>query len=404
MAKRKRDHGQPAAPQTPPPASPFRPQPAEVAPTAPAGPKSTTFIRQIHRQNRYFLAFLLLAVSLLVLPIFKLFAIPFLVAGTLVTLLYPLYRWFLKKLWKNRFLSALACCLVLVLAGAGTAYFLGYVVVQQAVDFYTTVEPKVLEIVKKGDEGVLGEIQQSRYLSWIPWGHINWRAWVQDAAKNAASIGTFLVNKTSVSLATIVANVFITLFTMFYLFIDGEKFLLRLNYLIPMRQEYKELIYTRFLGVSRATVKTTLVIAMVQASLGSIVLLIAGIKTWLLWGFIMAILSIIPLVGAWAVLIPAGIIQLILGNLWQGIFILAASAVVVSNVDNILRPRLVGQESKLHDLVIFFATIGGIAAFGPMGFIVGPVVASLFVTIVEIYGMEFKEYLDEGEAAARGEE
>jgi predicted PurR-regulated permease PerM len=93
------------------------------------------------------------------------------------------------------------------------------------------------------------------------------------------------------------------------------------------------------------------------------------------------------------VLLPAGIIQLFLGNIWQGIGIMLFSVIVVSNIDNILRPRFVGQGAKLHDLIVFFSSLGGIAVFGVMGFIVGPVIASLFVSVLDIYSTEFKDQL-----------
>ena len=107
----------------------------------------------------------------------------------------------------------------------------------------------------------------------------------------------------------------------------------------------------------------------------------------------MVVLSIIPIVGPWIVLIPAGLIQIALGNIWQGIGIILFSVIVVSNIDNLLRPRLVGQGAKLQDLVVFFSSLGGIAIFGVMGFIVGPVIASLFVSVLDIYSKEFNDQL-----------
>ncbi|MEE9171080.1 MAG: AI-2E family transporter, partial [bacterium] len=109
---------------------------------------------------------------------------------------------------------------------------------------------------------------------------------------------------------------------------------------------------------------------------------------------VMVILSIIPLIGGWLVLYPAAIIQLILGNTWQGIAIMIVAAVVVSNVDTLLRPRLVGRDAGMHDLLIFFSTIGGISLFGIMGFIIGPVIAVFFLTILDIYSIEFESTLD----------
>ena len=108
----------------------------------------------------------------------------------------------------------------------------------------------------------------------------------------------------------------------------------------------------------------------------------------------MVLLSMIPMVGSGFVLIPAAIIQIVSGNVWQGICIMAISWGLIANVDNVLRPYIVGYQAKMHLLVIFFSTIGGLAVFGIMGVIVGPVIASMFVTLIDIYGDEFREYLE----------
>lgn len=107
----------------------------------------------------------------------------------------------------------------------------------------------------------------------------------------------------------------------------------------------------------------------------------------------MVLLSVIPMVGAWMVLVPAGIVQIVLGNSWQGIGIILVSTVIISNVDNLIRPRLVGRGAKMHDLMIFFSTLGGIGVFGIKGFIVGPAIAALFLTVLDIYGEEFQAHL-----------
>jgi predicted PurR-regulated permease PerM len=106
------------------------------------------------------------------------------------------------------------------------------------------------------------------------------------------------------------------------------------------------------------------------------------------------LLAIIPLVGAWLVLYPAALIQMVTGHLWQGIGILLVTVIVIVNVDNLMRPRLVGQETGMHDLMVFFSTLGGIGMFGPMGFIIGPMIAALFLSLLDIYSAEFREYLD----------
>jgi predicted PurR-regulated permease PerM len=187
---------------------------------------------------------------------------------------------------------------------------------------------------------------------------------------------------------------FMTLFTMFYYFRDGKDLLRRLRALIPLDREYKNAIAKRFSSVARATVKGTLLIALAQGTLSGITLWIFGVGSPILWGVVATLLSIIPLVGAWLVLYPAAFVQILTGHLWQGIGILIVTILVIVNVDNLMRPRLVGQETGMHDLMVFFSTLGGISMFGPTGFILGPLVAALFLTMLDIYSAEFRDHLD----------
>ncbi|NIR53056.1 AI-2E family transporter, partial [candidate division KSB1 bacterium] len=203
-----------------------------------------------------------------------------------------------------------------------------------------------------------------------------------------------VINKTSRGTFQVVTDLFITLFTMFYFFRDGDRLIQRIKYLSPLNDAHEEELMHRFVSVSRATIKGTLLIGLVQGVLGGLTLWFFGVGSAILWGVVMVFLSVIPLVGSWLVLYPAAIIQLILGNIWQGIGIFLVTVVVIANIDNLLRPRLVGRDAGMHDLMIFFSTLGGISLFGIMGFIIGPVIAVFFLTILDIYSIEFKPDLD----------
>jgi predicted PurR-regulated permease PerM len=347
-----------------------------------------------HRQNRYFLIVCIIGLLILTAPLIKLFIVPFILAATLVTIFFPLYKFLEKVLWRNKAASAAVCCCLIIFCAVIPTYGAGYLIANQAIGLYSNAESKVMEIVKKGDEGIIGKITSLKHIRWIRNIHFDWGSSLQEGIKSAAKIVSVVINKTSASVLGLIANLLITLFTMFYLFIDGKAFVHRLNHLIPLRQEYKDLIFSRFLQTSRATIKATLIAGLVQGILGGATLLIFGIKSWMLWGIVMVIMSVIPMMGAGTILIPAGIIQMIIGNVWQGIGLIFISVVIISNIDSFLRPRLVGRQAKMHDLVIFFSTIGGIAVFGIIGFIIGPVIAALFITLLDIYSTEFREFLD----------
>ncbi len=376
-----------------------RPAPVETAVAEhreqlPEPPKVTSEAElNSRRLNRRVLLALVVAFALMLVPMMRLFLVPIVLATTFATLFYPLYAGVLKRVKNHRAVSSLITCVVLVTGLLIPAYVLIHLVTLQTIDLYHTAEPKVKEIVREGEEGILGRLDNIPLVRRITFSSENIQDVIQEGIRNLGRLGTTIVNKTSAGVLGLVGNLGITLFAMFYFFMDGEQLVSRIRYLSPLRRDYEEMLLSRFLLISRATVKGTVVIGLIQGTLGGLSLLIFGVETWLIWGFVMVVLSIIPLVGAWLVLIPAGVIQILVGDVWQGIGILVVSTVVISNIDNLLRPRLVGRGSKLHDLLIFFSTLGGIAVFGIMGFIIGPVIAALFVTIIEIYGLEYQREL-----------
>ena len=350
--------------------------------------------KDVSRVNRIAILCLLLLVTLLIYPIMKIFFVPIILAATFVTLSFPLYLQLQKLFRGNKFISSLLCCCTLFLCIVIPAYLVMHVVLSQMISFYQNAVPVLKEIISQGSQSTFYiKMQTLPFLKHINLSTVNISSFFAEAIKTVATIGPGAINKTSAGLFGFVADILIMFFTMFYFFIDGTALVRRIQYLSPIRDDYEELIFSRFLLISRATVYGTLIIGLTQGTLGALALLIFGIKSWLLWGFVMVILSLIPVVGAWVVLIPAGCIQLLSGNIWQGIGILVFSTAVISNVDNLMRPRLVGKGAKLHDLVIFFSSLGGIAVFGVMGFIVGPVIAALFISVLDIYSTEFETQL-----------
>jgi predicted PurR-regulated permease PerM len=130
---------------------------------------------------------------------------------------------------------------------------------------------------------------------------------------------------------------------------------------------------------------------------------IAGIPNTLFWGVIMAVFSIIPAVGPAIIWAPAATYLIFSGNTVAGVGLALFGAIIVGNIDNILRPKLVGHEAELPDLMIFFGTLGGLALFGAAGIIIGPIIAALFVSLWDIYAKTFREQLDPSNLYIKGE-
>jgi predicted PurR-regulated permease PerM len=170
---------------------------------------------------------------------------------------------------------------------------------------------------------------------------------------------------------------------------------------LPLTEADKQRMVGKFVSVTRATLKGTILIGVAQGLLGGLAFWAVGIDGAIFWGTVMTVLSIIPGVGGALVWVPAAIILMTTGEVWRGIALALFCALVVGSVDNVLRPRLVGQDTKMHELLIFFSTLGGLMFFGAMGFILGPILAALFVTAWEMFGTTFRSALVEpGSAAA----
>ncbi len=181
---------------------------------------------------------------------------------------------------------------------------------------------------------------------------------------------------------------FIMLYLLFFALRDGEEMLDRLTWALPLGDERERYLFGKFAEVGRATIKGTLVVGVVQGMLGGIMFAILGIQGAVFWGVVMIFLSILPAVGAAIVWIPASAI-LMLGGAWvRGVILLLFGVLVISLVDNILRPLLVGRDTKMPDWLILLSTLGGLTTFGISGFVIGPIIAALFLTVWTMFGEE----------------
>ncbi len=177
----------------------------------------------------------------------------------------------------------------------------------------------------------------------------------------------------------------VMLYSLFFFLRDGKKLVTTLKEHIPVDNKHLDHFINQFLTTAKSSLKFTFVIGGIQGALGGLIFYITGIERALVWGVLMFGLSVVPAVGSALIWVPAGIIMLLLGNIWQGVTILLFGAIVISSVDNMLRPIFVGRDTQMHSLLIFLSTLGGIAAFGFSGFILGPVIASLFLAAWELF-------------------
>jgi predicted PurR-regulated permease PerM len=344
--------------------------------------------------SRYFLLLLLVGTGVVFFNMVKIFLVPVILAAVFAGIFYPLYKWLLKAFRQKRGLSAFACCVILLLGLLIPAYFIANLVAKEAIDFYHSTERIIREIIDQGDKGLLGKIKQYKLVELLHLDQIKWQSTLTDAMQTATTVLATVINKASAGTFEVVTDLFLTLFAMYYFFTDGDRLIRRLKYLSPLAEKYEDELIKRFYAVSRATIKGTLLIGLLKGTLGALTFWIFGIRSPVLWGVVMAIFSLVPVLGAPIVMIPAAIILMVTGQVWQGIALALIAVLVIGNIDNVLGPRLVARDAGMHDLMIFFATLGGISLFGMMGFIIGPIIAALFLTILDVYGIEFRSQLD----------
>ena len=345
------------------------------------------FLHCSRMENRTILLLILLAAISLFFYVSRMFFVPFVVALTAANLFGPLHQRVLKFLKGKKAVAAIVTTFFLFVVAAIPTYLVAQVLVVQAIDLYSFLRGY---LTSPEFASLINSIQSWSVLSRIDLRQFDWAGLAGRGLSQSASLATQLVNRTSAGVLSVVADTFIVFFALFFFLKDGEAMLEGLKEAMPMENRHVERVASEFRRTSKAAVSATVVIGLIQGVIGSLTLLIVGIQAWVLWGVIMTILSIIPLVGSYFVMVPAALVLFGTGRIWAAIFVLVMATVVSYGVDYLLRPRLVGKEARMHDLLVFVASLGGLAVFGIMGFIVGPVIASILVALLNI----FKEGLD----------
>jgi predicted PurR-regulated permease PerM len=175
------------------------------------------------------------------------------------------------------------------------------------------------------------------------------------------------------------------LYLLFFLLRDSDSLLRQLRAAIPLRPDRLVALAEKFTVVIRATVKGNIVVAIVQGALGGLIFWLLGIHGPVMWAVVMAVLSLLPAVGAALVWLPVAVYLLATGSVWQGLGLIAFGVLVIGLVDNVLRPLLVGKDTRMPDYVVLISTLGGIAIFGVNGFVIGPVIAAMFIAVWGIF-------------------
>jgi len=341
------------------------------------------------------LAVVTLLMTVIVWPFFQ----PLLWAALAAIMFQPLYRWMLRRLKGRRNPAAALSLLVIFLVVIGPAIWIGSLVAEQALVLVGTLQKNPPNLAAIFDAVYTSLPRFARdVVDRNGWADVTM---VQTRIQELVTQSAGLIATQAVSIGSGALSFFLSfgvaLYVMFFLLRDGERIGRTVLCAVPVERSIADRLAERFLGIVRATIKGTGVVALVQGALGWLTLVIAGVPSALLFGVIMAIFALVPVIGSGAVWVPAGIWLLISGQTWQGLFVLLTGFFVISSADNVLRPILVGRDTGIPDWIILVTTLGGISLVGFSGIVLGPLVAGLFLASWSI----LREQRDADEEAAR---
>ncbi|MBY0344929.1 MAG: AI-2E family transporter [Sphingomonadales bacterium] len=342
---------------------------------------------------------ILVIVSLLMAVIVYPFAQPLLWAALAAIMFQPLYRYVLRRMRGRRNPAAgisLLIIFTLVLVPAG---WIATMVIQQAIVLVATLQQQPIDLAALFDVFYTSLPKIAREaVDRSGWADI---ATVQSRLQELLAQSAGMIASQAVSIGSGALGFFLSfgvgLYVMFFLLRDGERIGRTVLCAMPVERSIADRLAERFLGIVRATIKGTGMVALVQGALGWITLMIAGVPSALLFGVLMTIFALVPVIGAGAVWLPAGLWLLVTGATWQGIFVLLVGFFIISSSDNVLRPILVGRDTGIPDWIVLVTTLGGISLVGFSGIVLGPLVAGLFLASWSI----LREQRDEDEEALR---
>ena len=304
-------------------------------------------------------------------------------ATILAILFAPLYQRILNAMPRWPSLAALATVVIIVVIVLLPVGLTANLVVREAIAFYNGLQSG--ELTFRLDFGWMRQILPAWVMGLLDrlalenFGELRDRLWttVMESgsflAGQAINIGQMTVN--------FIVSLFVMLYLLFFLLKDGRGLTRRILDAIPLPPAELRAIASRFTDAIRAILKGTLVVAVVQGALGGLIFSVLGIHQPVLWGAVMAVFSLLPVLGTGLVWVPAAIYFLVTGAVWKGLVLFAYGMLVIGLVDNILRPILIGKGTKIPDYVVLISTLGGIVIFGVNGLVLGPIIAAIFISV-----------------------
>lgn len=341
------------------------------------------------QQKRSFLI-LMMVLGVLFITLLKPVLIPIALAGILTTLLYPVYNTFLKLCRHRAYLASFITTLLVFLLLVLPVGILLTVIANQAIDFFSQYQWNDLTRLFESKElyqiHILPLIEKfsTRFHINIDLGNI-----AINSGKKLAHYLTLFSPHVLTGTLGFLFKFLVMHISLFFLFIEGKNIMQVIVDLTPLKTRYENKLIKEFENTIHATIYGYVVTSFIQGVLAAFGFWIAGVSAPLVFGLLTFIMSMVPLIGATAVWLPIAIVYFAQGNTGWGIFIATYGALIISGIDNIIKPLIIQGKAKIHPVLIFFSLLGGIQFFGPIGILFGPVITSLFIACIRIYREDF---------------
>jgi len=311
-------------------------------------------------------------------------------AALLASLFHSVHRRVMARIGDRASLSAALVLLMIVVAVILPMVLVGFAVAREAQALFQRVTSGDFDLTAPLQWSARAMPVASDLLARIGIDADRIGEWLSTAAVTTSRFIASRALTIGQNALSVFVQFFLMLYLVFFFLRDGARLLESLVRVIPLGDQRERRLFHKFAEVSRATLKGTVVVAIIQGSLGALALAIVGIDGVVLWGVVMTILSVLPAVGASIVWIPAAVWMFTTGAVTKAI-VLVVLGVLIGFVDNLLRPIFVGRDTKMPDYLILLSTLGGIAAFGLSGFVIGPILAALCVAGWDMFADDFGE-------------
>ena len=339
---------------------------------------------KVNQKNTFYFFLLAYVLALVVLAIiFRPFIYALILGIVLGVFFFPVNIWLQRRGIKPSRSALLMVFLILILILSSSFFFINSVV-KEATATYTALATYDFEDVDNFIQTYLGF-------------NVSTEKFVLPLMNTLQESLTVSIPDIISSIVELFVGLFVMLFLLYYIFKDGDNLMRSIMGVLPVSEKHKTEIKDESRKILYGVMYGQLLIAILQGFLGGLAFMIFGLSNPVFWGFIMAILAFIPILGTPAVWVPAGIIQIISGNLFAGIGLLAFGAFIMFTIENIVRPKIIGRRSGMHPLLVVLSIFGGIKLFGVIGLIIGPVLVALCVLIIKIFNEElvlFKKEFD----------